>query len=215
MSNETKILGGIGLVTVLIVVLGAFFIGGSSTPIAPEPPADPKLLVRSDSYKIGSDDAKVTLVEFGDFQCPACGASHPIVKQLVAEEGGNIQFVYRHFPLSIHKNAVDAAIAAEAAGRQRKFFEMHDLIFDNQAEWAEEKNTEDFFLRYAEEIELDLEKFRQDLNDKKLEEKVKRDFADGNALGVRSTPTFFINGQKQAGGLPYDQFKAKIEEASR
>jgi protein-disulfide isomerase len=214
-SNETKILGGIGLATIAIVVLGAFFIGGSKSPTEPPAPASTEKLVKSDSYKIGSESAKVTLVEFGDFQCPACGASHPIVKQIIAEEGDDIQFVFRHYPLSFHKNAVKAALAAEAAGRQDKFFEMHDLIFDNQAEWSEEGNADEFFEKYAAELGLDIDKFRTDIKDKKLDEKVKRDFADGNAVGVRSTPTFFINGEIQAGGLPYDQFKAKINAAKK
>ncbi len=212
MSTETKILGGIGLATILIVVAGAFFMGGNPTPDKPTPPADQKLLVKNDSQKMISPDAKVTLVEFGDFQCPACGASHPIVKQLMGDYKGQVNFVFRHFPLPMHKNAMKAANAAEAAGAQKKFFEMHDLLFENQTEWAEDNNPEKLFEKYAQELKLDIDKFNEDVKSKKYEDKVKADQADGNAVGVNSTPTFFINGTMQAGGLPYDQFKAKIEE---
>ncbi len=213
MSTETKILGGIGLATILIVVVGAIFMGGNSTPDKPTAPVDQKLLVKNDSQKIAAKDAKVTLVEFGDFQCPACGASHPIVKQLLNEYDGKITFVFRHFPLPMHKNAIKAANAAEAAGEQKKFFEMHDLIYENQKEWSESKKADEFFEKYAGELKLDMDKFKEDVKSKKYEGKIKSDQADGNAVGVNSTPTFFINGKLQAGGLPYDQFKAKIEEA--
>lgn len=212
MSNETKILAGLGIATLLIIVGGAFLMGGNSTPDKPKAPVDQKLLVKADSHKIGTESAKVTLVEFGDFQCPACGASHPIIKQLNEEYKNELTFVFRHFPLPMHKNALKAAIAAEAAGAQNKFFEMHDLLFENQGEWGEDSNPEELFEKYATELELNIDKFRTDMKDKKYEEKVKRDQADGNALGANSTPTFFINGQMQSGGLPYDQFKAKIEE---
>lgn len=215
MSQETKILAGIGIATVLIVVGGAFFLGGGPTPDKPTTPADAKTLIKEDSHKKGPTSAKVTLVEFGDFQCPACGASHPIVKQILEDDKENIQFAYRHFPLPMHKNAVKAALAAEAAGAQGKFFEMHDLLFENQSEWSEENNPEEFFEKYASELDLDLDKFRADMKDKKYEDKINKDKADGNALGVSSTPTFFINGQLQAGGLPYDQFKEKIDEAAK
>lgn len=213
MSTETKVLGGIGFATILIVVVGAIFMGGSSTSDKPIPPADQNLLVKGDSQKITSPGAKVTLVEFGDFQCPACGASHPIVKQLLDEYKGKITFVFRHFPLPNHKNAMKAANAAEAAGAQKKFFEMHDLLFENQAEWSEDNNPEELFEKYAGELKLDMDKFKEDVKSKKYENKIKADQADGNTAGVNSTPTFFINGKLQAGGLPYDQFKVKIEEA--
>ena len=213
MSQETKIVAAIGIITVLIIGVGAFFLGGSSSPDKPRPPADANTLVRPDSHKIGSESAKVTLVEFGDFQCPACGASHPIVKQLTEEYRGDVNFVFRNYPLPMHKNAQKAANAAESAGAQKKFFEMHDLLFENQAEWGESNKPEEFFEKYAKELDLDIEKFNYDIKDKKYESKIKADQTDGNALGVNSTPTFFINGVMQPGGLPYDQFKTKIDEA--
>ena len=215
MSTEGKILAGIGIVTVIIVVAAAFLVGGKSTPekdtkLTAE---QQKVLVRDDSHIKGSKDAQVTLVEFGDFQCPACGASHPIVEQLIREYDGKVKFVFRQFPLPMHKNAKDAAYAAEAAGEQGKFFEMYDLLFRNQKDWGESNKAKDYFKEYASNLKLDMEKFEKALNDKKFEKVVNRDVADGNALGVSSTPTFFINGVQQAGGLPYNEFKDKIEKA--
>jgi protein-disulfide isomerase len=213
MSTENKIFISLGIITVLIIGVGAFMMGGSSTPDKPEAPIDQNLLVKSDSHVKGAKNPKVTLVEFADFQCPACGAAHPIVSQLTEEYKQDVKFVFRHFPLSIHKNAMKAAQAAEAAGAQGKFFEMEAVLFDNQSEWGESGNPEEHFEKYANELSLDVDKFLDDIKDKKYEDKVKKDIADGNAVGVNSTPTFFINGQRQAGGLPYDQFKAKIESA--
>ena len=212
MSSETKFLAGIGIVTVLIVVLGAYFVGGSSTPNKSTPPVDQKLLAKQDSQKIAATKARVTLVEFGDFQCPACGASHPIIKRLLDEYKNDLTFVFRHYPLPMHKNALKAANAAEAAGAQKKFFEMYDLLFENQTEWSESNKSDEIFEKYAIELDLDVDKFIEDIKTKKYESKIKADQADGNALGVNSTPTFFINGEMQSGGLPYDQFKAKIDE---
>lgn len=212
MATEGKVFAGLGIVTVIIVVAGAFLLGGNSTPDKPTPPADSKVLVREDSNIKGPKNAKVTLVEFGDFQCPACGASHPIVKQITEEYKNDVTFVFRHFPLPMHKNAVKAALAAEAAGAQDKFFEMHDLLFENQGEWGESNNPEELFEKYAKELDLDIEKFTAGIKDKKYESKINKDKADGTAVGANSTPTFFINGKIQSGGIPYDQFKAKIEE---
>ncbi len=213
MSQEAKVLTGIGIVTILIIGFGAFFLGGSSTPEKPAPPADAKVLVRPDSHKETSPSAKVILVEFGDFQCPACGASYPIVEQLLQDYKGKVNFVFRNYPLPIHPNAMIAAEAAEAAGAQGKYFEMYQALFSNQKEWAESKNPLEIYLKYAKNIGLDTDKFKKEVEDKKYESRIKKDQSDGNALGVNSTPTFFINGIKQTGGLPYDQFKVKIDDA--
>ena len=214
MTQETKILTGIGIVTVAIVIGGAFLIGGNSNIEKKSLPIDSKILIRPDSHKISYPDAKATLVEFGDFQCPACGASHPIVKQLLSVYKNDPTFVFRQYPLPVHQNARIAALASEAAGAQGKFFEMENLLFDNQKDWSESKNPlNDHFINYAKEIKLDIDKFEKDVKDKKYESRINKDIADGNSLGVNSTPTFFINGVIQPGGLPYNQFKSKIDEA--
>lgn len=217
MSTEAKVLTGIGIVTVGIVVAAAFFFGGKPTPEKQEVVAgdNVKRLVRKDSHKKGEDGAKVTLVEFGDFQCPACGTAHPVVGQLLEEyKGKDVTFVFRQYPLPMHSNAKPAALAAEAAGVQGKFFEMYDMIYENQAEWSESKNAMDeFFVKYAEDIKLDVDKFKKDIKDKKLEARIKQDMEDATAVGVSATPTFYLNGEEIVGGLPYDQFKKKIDDA--
>ncbi len=213
MSQEAKIFAGIGIATIIIVAVGAIFMGGSSSPDKPTPPADAKVLVRSDSHRETVPNAKVTLVEFGDYQCPACGASFPIVTQILQDYKGKINFVFRNYPLPVHQNAMIAAEAAEAAGAQGKYFEMYQALYSNQPEWSDSKKPIDIFLKYAKNIGIDADKFKKDVEDKKYEDKIKKDQADGDSLAVNATPTFFINGQKQTGGLPYDQFKAKINDA--
>jgi len=143
----------------------------------------------------GNNDAIVSLVEYSDFQCPACAAFHPVVADILSEYGDNIKFEYKHFPLPMHTFAQKAAIAAEAAGQQDKFFEYHDLLFANQGEWSVANNPNIFFIKYAEELELDLDKFKIHLNSSLLRDKVKSDLDQGHALGVTGTPSFYLNGE--------------------
>lgn len=171
-------------------------------------------IISSSDRVLGNKDAKVTLVEYSDFQCPACGAYYPIVKQLNLEFAGRIQFVYRHFPLTqIHANANLAALSAEAAGKQNKFWEMHDIIFENQSKWSGEKNAKDLFVEYAQKLNLDVEKFKNDLDSDEVQEKVANDYQSGIRLGVNATPTFFLNGTKLQNPASYEAFKKLLEEA--
>ena len=216
MTQEAKILIGIGIATLVIVVGAAFMFGGStsSTKDATNPKItkdQEKLLIRGDSYQKKVDGAKITLVEFGDFECPACGAAYPVVTQLLNDYKGKINFVFREFPLPSHPNGPIGAEAAEAAGANGKFFEMYDALYQNQKEWGEDKNPMQFFEKYAKLIGLDVEKFKADVNSKKFDARIQKDIADGNSLGVNATPTFFLNGEKITGGLPYNDFKAKFD----
>jgi protein-disulfide isomerase len=215
MSNEAKVLIGISLATILIVVGAAFLVGGKSSSSQAEdakPIDNVEALVHEDSHIQGPKNAKVTLVEFGDYQCPACGVAYPTVKQLQGEFGNNLRFVFRNFPLQMHPNAQTAAEAAEAAGAQGKYFEMHDMLYDNQSKWADEKNPLDIYKGYAKKLGLDVDKFAKAVQDKQFEKQIKKDSDDGYAVGVNSTPTFFINGVKQEGGLGYNDFKDKINQ---
>jgi protein-disulfide isomerase len=214
MSQEAKVLTGIGIVTLLVVIGAAFLFGGSPSAEKPNPKISTeqmKVVVREDSHVLGTKGAKITLVEFGDFQCPACAATHPIVSQLLTEYKGKVTFVFRNYPLAIHQNAKISAEAAEAAGAQGKFFEMYDALYQNQQEWAESKNPLEYFQKYAQAIGLDVDKFTEEVKANKYKNKIEKDVADGNALGVSATPSFFINGEKITGGLPYDEFKAKFD----
>lgn len=170
-------------------------------------------LASTADWSKGNKEAKVVLVEYGDFQCPACGAYYPLLKQLSQELGGEMQFVYRHFPLrQIHINAELAAWAAEAAGRQGKFWEMHDLLFENQREWSEEPRANNLFIRYAESIGLDAERFANDMDSREIKGEVEKDYESGVKSAVDATPTFFLNGRKIQ-PRSYDEFRNVIEEA--
>ena len=160
-------------------------------------------------------NGKTVLMEFSDYQCPACKAYYPLVEQLVKDEGDNITFVYRNFPLPQHGNAMTSARAAEAAGRQGKFWEMHNKIFENQDAWAE-KNSSDaavIFQDYAKNLGLDLTRFNADYNDKTIQVKILNDYKSGVNLNVQGTPTFFVNGKKINNPTSLDGFKQDLTDA--
>lgn len=216
MTQEVKILIGIGVATLLVIVGAVFFLSSSSPSqeISQETIEENKeVLVREDSQRIGSDSASVVLVEFADFQCPACRASHPVISQILSEYPEDVLFVYRHFPLPMHGNAKSAAYAAEAAGRQGKFWEMHDMLFEGQDAWAEADDPSSIFASYASDLELDLDKFSEDMMLEEVSDKVNRDLQDGTMLGVGATPTFFLNGAPAFQGVPnYQDLKALIDQ---
>ena len=159
----------------------------------------------------GDRGAKVVLIEYSDFQCPACAYYSGMVKQLTNDFGNQIAFVYRHFPLSQHKNAKLAAVAAEAAGKQGKFWEMHDMIFINQKEWAESSDALEIFSKYAGGIGINIAQFLADLKSKEIAEKVNNDYKGGTKAGVNATPTFFLGGKKIS-PQSYEEFKNIINE---
>ncbi len=143
----------------------------------------------------GPETAPVTLVEYGDFECPHCGAAHVTIKNIRRLMGQRLRFVFRHFPLTqIHPMAEPAAEAAEAAGAQGQFWEMHDLLFENQQMLDPES-----LLGFAEELGLDTEKFLRELDKGIYRERVREDFMGGVRSGVNGTPTFFINGVRYDG----------------
>ncbi len=161
----------------------------------------------------GNPAGTVTLVEYSDFQCPACAQFYPIVKELVETHGDTLRFEYKHFPLiSIHPYAVPAAKAAEAAAQQGKFFEMHDKLFENQTVWANSSNPSGFFVTYATEIGLDVDLFKQHLKASLIEDAVSDSFTKAQELGLRSTPSFFLNGQPMQFET-FEDFRTQIENA--
>lgn len=216
LSQEAKVIIGIAVATIIIVVGAVFFL---SNPSQQQQQAtkvtDTKKLLGDEKHVIKATGSKVTIVEFGDYQCPACGAAYPTVKQVLADYKGKINFVWRNFPLPMHQNAVIAAVAAEAAGDQGKFWEMHDMLYENQGTWGESTNAKNYFMSYAQKLGLDTTKFKDALDKKLHVEYIQHDEDDGIALGVNSTPTFFINGEMLPGVLSYEQFKEKIDAASK
>ncbi len=153
----------------------------------------------------GSPDAKVRIVEFSDFQCPACGAAEPVVQKILAEFKGRVKFTYRHFPISqIHPYAQKAAEASECAAEQGRFWEMHGKLFANQ-----QSLTQDDLKRHASDLGLDTAKFNACLASGKMGPVVASDLSYGLSIGVDSTPTFFINGEKRS-GMSYEEFKSAV-----
>jgi protein-disulfide isomerase len=155
-----------------------------------------KVPVNERDHVQGSPTAVVTLVEYGDYQCPFCGAAHGSVKEVQRAMGDDLLFAFRHFPLTqIHPLALPAAEAAEGAGAQGKFWEMHVVLFENQPRF-EPANL----LRYATALGLDLERFADDIESGRYEPKIREDFMSGVRSGVNGTPTFFVNGVRYNGG---------------
>lgn len=215
MTQEAKVLAGIGLITLLIIGGAVFFLSKSSpTPTNPEQinAENSANLIRDFNHKIATDSAKVNIVEFSDFQCPACKMAEPIRKQILGEYAGKVNFIYRHFPLPQHQNAKNAVSAAEAAGLQGKFWEMHDKLFETQLDWENESNPLPKYLEYARELSLDLTKFNQDYNAKPLQKNMDQDISDGMTLGINSTPTFFVGNAKLPGVPNTAEFKSLIDQ---
>lgn len=209
MEKEAKILIVIALLTIVVVVGGALLIGNSSSQSQKE--IDTARLIRKESQQSATTSAKIQLVEFADFQCPACAAYQPIVDQLKRKYKGSLNVVFRHFPLNSHKNAIPAAKAAEAASRQGKFYEMEALLYSKQAEWENEADPTPLFLTYAARVKLNLAKFKNDTKAKEVIDEINQDIADGIALGVNSTPTFFLNGKKLINVGSVEGFSAAID----
>ena len=142
----------------------------------------------------GNPDAEVVLVEYSDFECPACAAFHPTVKLIMDVYGDQVRFEYRHFPV-IGRNP-QVLVAAEAAGQQGKFFEFHDLLFENQGDWLALPNVDRLLERYAQELNLDMKLWKQHRRASLLRSKIQEDFQRGLSDGVTGTPTFFLNDER-------------------
>ena len=165
--------------------------------------------VTNDDHAQGPADAPVTLVEYGDYECPHCGRAHPIVKAVQQRLGSRLRFVFRNFPLKeVHPHALHAAEAAEAAATQGQFWEMHDVIFEHQRALTDDKLRE-----YARALSLDESRFAQELTSHIHADRVRTDFKGGVRSGVNGTPTFFINGVRHDGAWDLDSLTAALEQA--
>ena len=185
LTSESKILLGILSATVGIIALAVVVMSQPAKPI------DRQTLLPADSTTRGNASASAYLVEFSDFQCPACKAVKPVVDQIVKTYGDRLVFSYRHFPLPQHTYAQKAAIAAEAAGRQGKFWEMYDLLFANS-----ESLSDDMITGFADQLGLDKKQFTADITDLAITGRVNRDRDYGTTIGINATPTFYLNGVK-------------------
>jgi len=210
MSKEIKILALIALAVVVVAVVGASYYRNSmqSAPVivknnnSGKSSISPEILVRPDSATLGAVDAPITLVEFLDPECEACAAFSPVVKKILKDYEPKVRLVVRYMPL--HPNSLQAAALTEAAGEQGKYWEMQELLFRKHAEWGERhgappsaqpKNIDALFEKYAMELGLNVEKVNGAIRENRYQAKLERDRRDGQTLGVRKTPSFFVNGR--------------------
>lgn len=164
--------------------------------------------VTDKDHKQGNPDARCTLVEYGDYECPYCGQAYPIVKRLQKHFGEELLFVFRNFPLSeIHEHAEHAAETAEFAAANDRFWEMHDLLYENQ-----ENLEDDSLLQLASQLHLSTDQLRETLAEGTYRARIKADFSGGVRSGVNGTPTFFINGQRHDGPFDFDDLAISIRK---
>ncbi len=226
MAFSMGILAGITIASVAGMIMMYSYVGGevtsntnnnnnknTNTAAVADDTADPAptvadIEVRSDDYIRGDENAPVTLVEWSDFECSYCGRLTPILEQVLEDYDGQVRLIYRHFPLSFHTTAQKAAEAAECAGDQGKFWEMHDIMFENQSALQV-----DDLKGYAVELGMNATTFNDCLDSSKYEEKVGNDFDEGVAAGVQGTPATFVNGTLVSGAQPYESFAATIDAA--
>lgn len=200
---------------IILILLVAGSIGAisyvSDRPTSTSSGSDESIIDPNDRVA-GNKDAKIILVEYSDFECPACAAYHPFVKQLVEEMGNDFAFIYRHFPLQQHKHAKLAAYAAEAAGNQGKFWEMHDMLFEHQKDWSSTDTARETFIGYADSLGIDRAQFEKDMDSDAVKDKVSDNYSSGVKLRVAGTPSFFLNGKKMEAFRSYEEFKTIIQD---
>lgn len=174
-----------------------------------------KLLeVVPDDYIKGNKDASVTFIEYLDFECEACAFYYPLIKQLADEFKNEVRFVNRYFPLPGHQNGLPSALAVEAAGRQGKYWEMHNILYENQKSWGEKQFPDPtIFEGYAKQIGLNMEQFKKDVASPGVKDRVNRDKDSGTKLEVSGTPTFYLNGEKLPNPRSVEELKSFIRAA--
>ncbi len=195
------VLGISGVILALVTIL----LTSTTRNALSVPPID-----QSDHY-LGNSQAKVVLIEYSDFQCPTCAIYYQLIKRLATELGEKVAFVYRHFPITNHRNSQFAAEAAEAAGKQGKFWEMHDLLFEKQPDWSQLPQPRDVFIGYAQELGLNSDQFTSDLNLEEIKTKILSDVDSGRKALIYGTPTFFLNGKKIT-PQGYEDLKKLLEQ---
>lgn len=197
---------------IIVVIVGLFGIFAVSNKSSDKKGSS--VAVEATNHTVGAGNKSVTLIEYGDFECPACKSYYPFVKTIKEEYGDDIKFQFRHYPLvQIHPNAFLASRAAEAAGNQGKFFEMHDVLYENQDTWKASPNVTVVFESYAQQLGLDVGKFKTDMMSEQTSAIINADMKAGQAIGANSTPTFVLNGKKiDKNPRDVEEFKKLIDE---
>ncbi|MBC7977034.1 MAG: thioredoxin domain-containing protein, partial [Myxococcales bacterium] len=178
----------------------------TARPDQPDPSATYKVPVDGAQAR-GPAGAKITIVEWADFQCPFCSRVEPTMAELMKDYEGELRHVYMHNALPMHNRALPAALAAEAAGRQGKFWQMYALLFEHQRELTDEN-----FVKWAKKLKLDTKRFKRDMKDPQLTEHIAQQQQLATSLGARGTPAFFVNGRFLSGAQPKEAFKVLIDE---
>lgn len=212
--------GSVILLVLLAIVIPPFLNTGSndSSHVVDSSKEGIDVPIASHDPTLGEHDAPVTIVEFIDYQCPSCRMSaeetFPVLKEQYIDQG-EVQYVLKDFPLGMHEHAIPAALAARAAGEQDKYWEMHDLLFEGQSDWADQTEEEavETFISFAEQLDLDIEKFREDMQNETLMDHVAEGRNLGEQLEIRYTPTLFINGKMYEQPIPPTELERVIEEA--
>ena len=228
MSKEFKILGAVAIIVIIGAIIGSNYYRSSvqservtANSNSNKPQISAEQLVRPDSYTLGPADARVTIVEFYDPECESCAAFAPVVKKIMKDYDGKVRLVARYMPL--HPNSVPAANFTEAAGEQGKYWQAQEMLFLKQPEWgtkhgqppaASAPSINELFDKYARELGLDLDKTETTIKENRFAAKIERDKKDGQSLGARQTPTFFVNGRKLA-RLGEADLKSLIDEELR
>ena len=205
----------IAAVALLTVGAGAMLYRAKRHPL-PDAGAAPTSVGKIDektAHVRGGPNAPVTIEEFGDFQCPSCSLVSSILHNLEHDYRPRLRVVFRHFPLKMHSHALEAAIAAEAAGAQGRFWEMHDLLYQYQSTWSKAANVQPLFETYAGNLGLDVERFKKDLTTREVNMRVASDGELGMSRGVKNTPTLFINGREIPGPFTRESLQEAIDAA--
>lgn len=203
---------GIGTLIVIGAIAGLVWLV-SASPTSNQSEAVNVAPISSKDITKGNLRSKVTLIEYADFQCPACATYHPFVNQLLTDEGNKILYAYRMFPLTnAHPNSHISAQAAYAAKKQAKFFEMSDLLFNNQTDWALQQDPRSIFLGYAKSLKLNTDQFEKDMNSDEAKNYVNTMETQAISEGMNSTPTFVLNGNKITNPNNYQDFKKLVDD---
>lgn len=186
----------------------------SPSPVAPAEPTNVTVQIKDNDHIRGKEDARLTIVEFSDFQCPFCERFYPTMKRVVDEYKDDVRLVYRHFPLdSIHPNARPAAEAAECASEQGKFWEYHDYLFENQNQFSAGVVGTNVWITFAKAVGLNESKFTDCVNKRKYKDRVEEDYQTGLSAGSRGTPYTIIGTTPISGALPYESIKQAVDQA--
>lgn len=197
----------------IVIVLVALMFWGVKSTTDIKPPFELGTIHPLDNVE-GNAKSKVVIIEYSDFECPACRTYYFVMKELVVEFGDRVAFVYRHFPLTgLHANAEFAARAAQATGKQGKFWQMHDLLFEKQDEWAKVANVMPMFESYAKLLGISVDQFKTDFNSKEVKDFVKVQRTYAIKIGLQGTPSFFINGKQFQNPTSVEAFRAIIKDA--